>query len=157
MSNKDMTPVLNTDYKEYFESAGAKNAYLLSKSKANDCWDEATESKVSSFFKLPDDNWIIRNESAIIGEWISSYNDDDAKPVSDMLNKNISWGGASIIKFLVNRDVAFQVPWENFIEMWDDFIAIEDDCPLVIPSNPKRDGLLIFRPIGDIRRVLAST
>ncbi len=112
---------------------------------------------MSSFFKLPDDNWIIRNESAIIGEWISSYNDDDAKPVSDMLNKNISWGGASIIKFLINRDVAFQVPWENFIEMWDDFIAIEDDCPLVVPSNPKRDGLLIFRPIGDIRRVLIST
>ena len=72
MNSEDMTSVLKTDYKEYFESANAKAIYLLSKSKANYFWDGAIEPQVSSFFKLPDDNWIISNETVPIGEWISA-------------------------------------------------------------------------------------
>ena len=153
MKSKDLQAVLNSPYKDYFETAGASDVYLLSKSKANNFWDNAVEEKIDSFFKLPNDNWIVNSVSVKIGEWISAYNADEKKPVSQVLRKNIAWDESSTIWFLVNRDIAFQTTWNNFIELWDDFIAIEDDCPLILPNNPRKEGALIFSSIGHILKI----
>lgn len=157
MSKEELISILDSDYKDYFEDIGSRNVFLLSKEKANTVWKEVVDFEAKSYFNLPDDNWIATCKSASIGEWITSYNDDERKPVSDILRANIDWAEDLTVRFFVNRDTIFQLTWSDFIDIWDDFIAVEDDCPLIIPVKGKTKGAILFRPIGDIHKIDAVT
>ncbi len=157
MNKDELTSVLDSDYKDYFEGANSRDVYLLSKTCANAAWEEAIDSKAKSYFDLPDDNWVVTCNSTSIGDWMTSYNDDERKPVSKILRRNVNWPEDTIIHFFVNRDIVFQSTWFNFIEAWDDFIAVEDDCPMIVPTTGKTEGAILFRPIGDICKIEGIT
>lgn len=145
--------VQDTDYCEYFENAGKNTIFLLSEEEAQNAWESEICTNSLSYFDLPDDCWVVAHASNSIGYWIEAYNSDDNAAVANLLLKNINWPDDTIIKFFAKKKIVFQAKWCDFLRFWDEFIAVEDDCPIIIPEGDFGKQALVFRPIGDILKI----
>jgi len=149
----DITCIQETEYGDYFEKAGKNTIFLLSKESAVNAWNFKVNSNSSSYFNLPDDCWIVANKSYSIGNWMEAYNSDDSGYVEGLLRSAVNWSDDAIIRFFVKKRIVFQASWCNFLRFWDEFIAVEDDCPIIIPVKSSAKEALVFRPIGDILKI----
>lgn len=151
--SEELTCVQDTGYSEYFENAGRNTVYLLSENMAESAWNREVHVGTSSYFDLPDDCWIISSESLPIGRWMEAYNNDDNPVVEKLLRAAVDWSDDIFIKFFAKKKSVFRVRWKEFLHYWDEFIAVEDDCPIVIPENGSGKEAILFRSIGDIVKI----
>ncbi len=149
----EMNCVQDTSYGEFFENAGKNTVFLLIDEEAEKAWTSEVDANSSSYFDLPDDCWIITDKSNSIGSWMEAYNNDDNAAVERLLRASVDWPDDAVIKFFAKNKIVFQSRWCDFLRFWDEFIAAEDDCPIVIADNCSGKEALIFRPIGDIIKI----
>ena len=152
MSEK-MISVDNSPFKECFQGANLSDTFLLSKEAANDLWAKRVDERAASYFNLPDESWVVSSEYENVGVWIDAYNNDTNSIVSDLLRHSFSWSDNTKIWFCVNKHIIFESSWLSFLKYWDGFIAVEDDCPIVIAQTGKSRDALLFRSIGDMVKV----
>ena len=151
--SEDLICVQNIDYGEYFEKAGKGTVFLLSGETAEKIWDSEIYANSTSYFNLPDDCWVVSSKSSLIGNWIEAYNNDDNDAVEELLRRAIDWRDDVIIRFFAKKKIVFQTKWCDFLCYWDEFLAVEDDCPIILPKDNSRKEALVFRPIGDILKI----
>lgn len=149
--NDSLIPISSTEFSEYFDDIGNCKIYRLSQNDAELYWHSIFMDNSRSYFSLSDDNWFIRSNSHKIGEWINAYNSNSNIALSEILTKEISWQDDNIIRFCISSSCIFQTTWQCFNLHWSDFLAIDDDCPIVF-STTDTDSSICFRPIGDIVR-----
>lgn len=152
MSDK-LVCVQSTDYYDYFESVKKNTVFLLNPHMAEMAWESEIYANSSSYFNLPDDCWIVASKSHLIGNWMVAYNNDDNASVERILRETVDWSDSTVIKFFVKNTIVFQAKWCDFLNYWDEFIAVEDDCPIIIPENGAGKEALLFRAIGDIIKI----
>jgi hypothetical protein len=145
--------VQDTDYGEYFDNVGKNIVFLLKEESAEKAWHSEVHATSSSYFNLPDDCWIVASKSDSIGNWMEAYNSDNNVAVEELLREALDWPDNAIVKFFAKKRIVFQTKWRDFLRYWDDFIAVEDDCPIIIPENCSGKEALVFRPIGDILKI----
>lgn len=150
-----LTCVKKTFYSEYFEEVISNVVFLLDKESAKKAWEKNVGIGSESYFDLPDDSWLIEGQKIEIGRWMEAYNTDDILLVKKLLASHVGWQDETVVNFFVNNEIVFITKWKDFLQYWDSFIAIEDDCPIVIPDilNKNRKAI-IFRPIGDIVKIV---
>lgn len=151
--SKELICVQETGYADYFKKTLKNKVFLLDVKMAESAWDHAINIGTSSYFDLPNDCWLISSDSVRIGDWLEAYNDDDNYAVSKILRDSVNWPEDDFVNFFAKRKIVFKVKWKDFVLYWDDFIAIEDDCPIVIPENKKRKEAILFRPLGDVLKI----
>ena len=149
----DLICVQDTVYDEYFENIERNTVFLLSGEAAERAWNLEVYPNSSSYFDLPDDCWIVAVQSRPIGQWLEAYNNDDNALVEELLRGALNWPDTTILKFFAKKKIVFQASWCDFLRWWDEFIAIEDDCPIIIPENGSGKEALVFRPVGDILKI----
>jgi len=149
----ELVCVQDTDYDEYFEHAGKNTVFLLEDGMAEKAWKCEIDANSSSYFDLPDDCWIITSKSYSLGRWMEAYNNDDNAAVEELLRDAVDWPDNTIINFFAKKKTIFQTRWCDFLHFWDEFIAVEDDCPIVISESGAGKEALLFRPIGDIIKI----
>jgi len=150
-----LTCVKKSFYSQYFEEVISDVIFLLDRNSAKQAWEKKVDKKSESYFDLPDNSWLIEGKTFKIGRWMEAYNTDDIVLVKKMLTSHVTWMDEAIIYFFVNKKISFLTQWKFFLKYWDNFIAIDDDCSIVIPDkiNENREAI-IFRPIGDIVRIV---
>ncbi|KZX01720.1 hypothetical protein JL49_04165 [Pseudoalteromonas luteoviolacea] len=145
-----MNPVEATEHKDMFNDVGANTIFVMDKESAKNHWINAVDEKANSFFRLQDNNWLIAKNSAVIGAWRDAYNNDDNYYVSKLLNEHTRWEEESVVRFYVSKLIVLETKWKYFLKHWDDFLALEDDCPVLIQDGEEKSRALIFRANGDI-------
>lgn len=145
--------VKDTDYADYFENAGKNRVFLLNEKLAENAWNREVCDGTSSYFDLPDDCWIVDGKAVQIGRWMEAYNNDDNAAVEKLLRAAVDWSDDIFIKFFAKKKIVFRALWGDFLRYWDEFIAVEDDCSMVIPENESCKEAILFRPIGDIVKI----
>lgn len=148
-----MIPVQNSFYSEFFEKSEKDTVFLLSEEEAQYAWNSKIDNRSSSYFDIPNDCWVVASKSVLVGRWIDAYNNDDNVGLADKLRTAVSWSDDTIIRFFAKKKIVFQSKWCDFLEFWDEFIAVEDDCSIVIPESIDTREALLFRPIGDILKI----
>lgn len=149
MSN-ELIAVENSEYEDYFENIKSDSVFLLSKSLAIDTWEKIIDLGAASYFSLPDDHWIVKSESKAIGEWFDAYNNDKPFKVAKVLKKHTNWSLSSKVWYFISKKVSFETTWETFLLHWDDFLAIDDDCPIVVCDSIDIKEAIVFKPMGAI-------
>jgi len=69
--------------------------------------------------------------------------------LSDILTKRIFFKDDDIVRFCISSSCIFQTTWKYFNLYWSKFLAIDDDCSIVL-SVKNTDSSILFAPIGDI-------
>lgn len=145
--------VQDTDYGRCFQSVRKNTVFLLDEKLAASAWDHEVCAGSSSYFNLPDDCWLVFGKAVSIGRWMEAYNNDDNEILEQLLRAAVDWPDNTFIKFFAKKKIVFRTHWCDFLKHWDEFIAFEDDCPIVIPENFLNKEALLFRPIGDVIKV----
>ena len=147
-------PILNSEvYQQYFEELKDKEVFLLSNTESYKIWSQNIDKKADSFFRLPDNNWIVIADQRLIGKWIDEYNLDRYELIFDLLNKSFpSWAEGDTVWFCINKITVIETSWLCFKKQWINFISCEDDCPILINTN-KSLCAIIFRPVGDFLKI----
>lgn len=153
MSSLALTQVNSTKYRDFFEGVPANNIFLLDEKLASDFWLKHISIEGNSYFSLPDNNWVINGFSEPLGDWLEAYNDDNNEPVSQLLKRSFSWSHNTSIWFCISKEIIFQLSWEDFLKHWDCFVAIDDDCPIVIGFTADLQQALILRGIGNMSKI----
>ena len=143
-------PIEDTFYCSYFENISLKTIFLLDKKDACNIWGNRIDSSALSYFGLPENSWIDMDEAKVLGEWITSYNNDTNLTVERILRDEFDWGDEENILFFLNNENALKTKWKFFLEYWDCFLAIESDNPLIILENSTVAELLSFTSTGMI-------
>jgi len=154
--NSSLIPISSTEFSEYFDNIGDCEIYLLSRNNAELYWRSIFTDKSRSYFSFSDDNWFIKSSSYKIGEWINAYNSSSNIILSDILTKEIFWQDDDIIRFCISSSCIFQTTWQCFNLHWSDFLAIDDDCPIVF-SVTNINASIWFTPVGNIFEVDKNT
>jgi len=150
--NDSLIPVSSTEFSEYFENIGECEIYHLSKNDAELYWRSVFKDSSKSYFSMSDDNWFIKSDFLKIGEWIDAYNATSNIVLSDILTKRIFFKDDDIVRFCISSSCIFQTTWKYFNLYWSKFLAIDDDCSIVL-SVKNTDSSILFAPIGDIFEV----
>lgn len=149
----EMTCVKDTEYGYYFDNIEKSTAFLLREDLAKDAWGHKIHKGSTSYFRLPDDCWITSGKWAFVGTWVDAYNEDQNAIVEDFLRTAVDWPDDISIIFFANGLTAFRTQWRTFLKYWDEFISVEDDCPILMPETGDRKGAIMFTPGGDIIRI----
>jgi len=151
--NDNLIPIASTEFSEYFDNVSDCEIYLLPEDDAKLYWSNIFMDKSTSYFNLSNDNWFIKSKTYKIGEWINAYNATSNILLSDILTEEISWQNNDMVRFCVSSYCIFQTTWKCFKLYWSDFLAVDDDCPIVL-SLVNTDTSILFTPIGDVFKVL---
>ena len=147
----DYTPVNETIYNDMFEDSEGSRVFLLSPSKANAVWESYIDPVATSYFSLPDDNWVIHNEQLKSTDWIEFYNSGNSKGFADIIQNSVNWAEDTEVFYFAKKSIVFSSSWKVFLNCWHGFLASEDDCPLLMPKKGRE--ALMFRPIGDVIKI----
>ena len=147
--SENLNPVELTQHKDFFDDVPTNTVFVYERSCGEALWEDVIGMKSSSYFSLPDENWVISKGSRKVGEWMEAYNNDENKQVADVLQRELGWILETKIRFFGKKSVVLETSWQNFLLYWDGFLALEDDCPIVVKDGDIETGIL-FRGIGDI-------
>ncbi len=145
-----MNPVEVTELNDIFDDVDVKTIFVLDKNSASNHWINAVDEKANSYFRLQDNNWLVANNNAVIGGWRDAYNNDDNYYVSKLLNQHVEWEEECLVRFYVSKLIVLETKWKYFLKHWDNFLALEDDSPVLIKDGEEKSRALIFRAGGDI-------
>jgi|RhiMetdeSRZDD1v2_1073273.scaffolds.fasta_scaffold52333_2 DUF2947 family protein len=149
---KGKLPILESEYSEYFSDATVNSVFLLSINESQNIWNNNIDQKADSYFRLPDDNWLVVTEQIIIGDWKEDFNANKVQDVQQLLNRSVTWNDEDIVLFCIRKNKILETNWSEFKRLWINFILCEDDCPILINHQIKGCAIL-FRPIGDIAKI----
>ncbi len=152
MMNNNLISIKNTHFKEYFSSEIYDEVFLLDTKDANLFWHSYIGENTTSYFNLPNDNWIIKEERIFLAEWITYYNEDNNISISTILKNQISCDNDATIWFCMSKELILKSNWKVFLEHWDCFIAIDDDCPIILIENEAQS--LLFTSIGGLYKII---
>ncbi|MCG9962786.1 DUF2947 family protein [Shewanella cutis] len=147
--SENLSPVESTQHKDFFDDVPANTVFVYERSCGEALWEDVIGKKSTSYFSLPDDNWVVSKESRKIGEWIEAYNNDENKIVGDILQRELDWGFDTKVRFFGKKSVVLETSWKSFLLHWDGFLALEDDCPILVKDGDIETGIL-FTGTGDI-------
>ncbi len=151
----EMTCIKDTEFSQYFENATKNTIFRLEEESSEKAWDSEIHQGSSTFSLLPDNCWVVPKPNNIsIGKWIEAYDNGNNFAVEEILRESFDWPDDTIIRYFLDRSFVLQVKWCDFLRYWDDFLALEDDCPIVIPQNGlRRNEAIIFDPSGYIFKI----
>ncbi|MEM9213242.1 MAG: DUF2947 family protein [Cyanobacteria bacterium P01_F01_bin.150] len=129
------------------------NRYQLSQSESNSIWDEAIDSQATSYFTLPNENWLKKGEQTSLGDWSTAFSNNERESVIQALEKTFKWDQGTVIQYFVKRNIVFQVTWKDFIQHWEDFLSAEYGYPIVMSQGTNQPDALLFHPIGKITKI----
>lgn len=153
MLDKSLIPIENTTFRDYFEDIQPREVFLLGKEDAKELWQTRIDENATSYFNLPDNSWVVTSRNEHLGTWIEAYNSDNNEAVSDILKKKFAWTIDMTVWFCVSKEIIFESSWGFFLKHWDCFIAIEEDCPILLGQEEPTEQALFFRAIGDMYKI----
>jgi hypothetical protein len=106
-----------------------------------------------SYFSLPDDSWVVTSPATVIGQWLQEYNTGQFQRTASELKLRLPWLLATPVFFCVSRRTLIASAWDDFTRLWDCYLELHDDCPIVVPEQNGPREALVFTPLGDIRCV----
>lgn len=152
-----------TDFAEYFPAElleqrclHPSNVQLLGLDEAKLRWSERFGPEAKSYYSIPDGSWLVTSPATTIGEWIGAYNSGNSQQTANELKSQLSWLPTTPVLFCVAHRTIIAATWETFTSLWDCFLAVHDDCPIVVPDLEAQRSALIFTPLGEIRYVRES-
>lgn len=146
--------IKKTIYHSFFEDVTDNVVFWLSKSQSEALWDQMIYPHKHSYFDLPADCWIVQGDKTTLGFWMDSYHHNDGN-MFETIRAMVDWSDMEKMIFFVNRKVAFAATWQDFMQHWTSFIAVEDDCPIVMPeSGGDLRGCIIFEPLGKVAKIV---
>lgn len=146
--------VKKTIYRSFFEDVREDTVFLISAKWSEALWDKMIYQDKHSYFDLPNDCWTINGNKVRLGCWIDSYNHNN-RDVIEIIEDVVDWSDTDSTIFFVNRKLAFAARWRDFLEHWTSFIAIEDDCPIVMPEfGGDLRECIIFEPLGKVAKIV---
>jgi hypothetical protein len=146
-------PVRESIFKELFEDIGDREVTLLGDDEADAVWNFLVENTASSYFDLPDSSWVVLAPRHHLGRWIDAYNSDDRELIKRLLKQSLGWNDRDPVAFMAKKSTILRTNWSTFCDFWDDFLAVEDDCPLLMRMHGISHQALLFRPVGDIVKI----
>ena len=150
---KQRTSILSSMFSDDFAGVRSDNIYLLSNIESERIWTTYIDKSANSFFRLPDENWLITSKRSIIGEWMENYNASETKRIENLLNSEFpNLQNDSITWFCLNKNSIIESQWIDFKTLWINFLQCEDDCPILLNSS-QLSCAIIFRPVGDILKI----
>ena len=154
--NSQLVSVEKTDYEEYFEDIESDSIFLLNKASSLSTWKNAI-GMGASYFSLSIEHWIIKSKAVELGKWQTAYNDDKPFKVSKLLKKKLRWGLDEDVWYFISKNVVFQTKWSYFLLHWDDFLAVDDDCPIIMCESRIGEEALVFKPMGGLSFIKRRT
>ncbi len=144
----------DSSFAEEFE--GVEPGLVLSHDRplAAETWGKYIDPEAKSYFKLPNDNWLVSGTTKSLGRWQEDYNHDKWEKIKDILEAELDWKDEDKVWFMMSRVLVLESNWKTFKRFWINFLECDDDCPIVI-NERKPKSALIFRPIGDLVRINA--
>jgi hypothetical protein len=153
MINEEKEAIENTLYKVCFESIPYNSIFLLSEVEASNLWSEYISINSRSYFDLHDNCWVIKSKQIVVGDWLTYYNTDDNDSLTILLKKIFNWADEELIRFFANRNCVIETNWKYFLKYWDCFLAVNDDCPIVIPNDSRFTEAILFKPNGHVLKI----
>jgi hypothetical protein len=150
---REKITIHNSQFSEEFLGIDDIDIYLFAREESQQIWNKYIDGKSSSFFSLPDSNWLIIKNNINIGNWIEDYNNDIVENVQDIFNKKIDWADSDIVWYCISKCFILETSWFNFKKYWMSFIECEDDCPILLNESRFQQAVL-FQPIGNIIRIM---
>jgi hypothetical protein len=141
--------IAESEYSEAFEGKDSDGIVLLTKNNALKVWQNHIDAKATSFFSLPNDNWIIKSNHVVIGQWLSDFNNNKGQDVEARLHASVSWNNNDRVWFCISKFLVIEAFWYDFKRLWMNFLECEDDCPILLNSK-KANCAILFFPIGNI-------
>jgi len=148
-----MNPVNVTVFAKNFPSEKSLEIYLLTPSEAASVFERAFGPGAQSYFKFPDDHWVVKSGRKDVGRWMEAYDADTIGPVASLLKHTVNWSPEDEIYFIARRQAVFKFLWRDFICCWDSFLACEDDAPMLM-RHPSDGEVLMFAPLGNIYHIV---
>lgn len=146
------TPVNQSDISEFFDAPKMDDVFLLSQNDSSRVFSMFVDPKAKSYWDLDNQNWIVSGDRSDIADWITPYNKDNNALLSDFLREHLKWDDNDTIYFISKRSLVVESSWKSFLLSWDSFLALEDDCPIIV--SPNRKGIaLLFKPIGRLEQI----
>lgn len=151
-------PLADSPLVDFFLDSPAVNAidkvFVMHRDAAQDFWDSKVNEVARTYFHLPDSSWIVAGPTEQLGSWLKAYNDEEYSRVRALLLRSQFQSHIAPVAFCVNARTCLVAPWGIFCEAWFAFIAVSDDCPIVMPvSAAAPQHCIIFTPRGAVWRV----
>ena len=125
------------------------DAFILPEGESSSVFSEYIHDKAFSFWHLPDKHWMVRGKETEITDWKRLYSKNCNDVLANLLSKALDWGDNDKVYFIVARDLIIESSWKVFLENWDGFLTIDDDCPAVIKADDK-SKVLFIAPLGKV-------
>src|SRR5689334_14115903 len=119
------TKILSSSYAKNFVGAisNDNDISLLSVEDAKVIWHSRIEKgKVYSYFRLPDNNWLVTSQRTILGKWIDDFNDDISAGITRILDENVAWQNDHVIWFCIDDNTIIESKWHDFKLHWINFL-----------------------------------
>ncbi|MEL6862997.1 MAG: DUF2947 family protein [Bacteroidota bacterium] len=145
-------PVSISHYSDIFEGLACDDIYVLNEQNAITIWKNHVDQKATSFFKLPDEHWLVTGHQETLGHWLNDFNEDHSQRIQQLLNSTVDWNDEDIIFFSISHLIILETSWKTFKNNWIYFLHCDDDCPILVNSSYSKEAL-VFRPIGDFIRI----
>lgn len=143
--------IANSQFAEEFEGVETEKVLFLDRPLAEETWGQYVDPIAKSYFKLPDDNWLVTGTTKSLAHWQEDYNQDKWEKIQGVLDVELDWEDEDRVYFLISRLLVLESNWATFKRYWINFLECDDDCPIVI-NERRTESALIFRPIGDLVR-----
>jgi hypothetical protein len=154
------TSITTTEFAEYFpvglleqRNVHPTNVQLLKSGEAKLRWSKQFGPDAKSYFSIPADSWLVTSPATTIGLWINDYNSGNSQRTATKLRSQLPWVPTTPVLFCVGHRTIIATTWDIFTTLWDCFLAVHDDCPIVVPDQKGPRSALIFTPLGEIRHV----
>lgn len=152
----EMTCVKDTVNNYYFDKIEKNTVFLLRDDLAKEAWDRKIDKGSTSYFRLSKGCWITSDNREIVGHWVEAYNNDNNAIVEKFLRRTVDWVDDSFILFFPDGLTAFRTRWRSFLQFCDDFLAFEDDCPIVMLEPDGGREAIVFAPTGYIIKITGA-
>ena len=139
------TPIQHSFYAIYFDDIDNQNIYLLSEELSEKIWKDYIDKKVFFYFQLPNDNWLIKSATQVIGQWVEDHNTTSGGRVAEALTEAVAWQDENAVCFCINSSHLIECPWREFKLFWINFLSCHDDAPIIINCNDRSAAFVFYR------------
>jgi hypothetical protein len=126
-----------------------KKIEILTKESSIKFWNMYFSSKNTSMMKLDRDDWVCKVKWTDVGDWGDAYNSNQPDNVSNLLKNYLKWEKDTVVYYCCGCRNIIKSNWENFLDMWMNFLEYEDEAPIIVGSN--KNEVIRFTPIGRIQ------
>lgn len=130
----------------------ADGVSVLDEAEASVFWDARFGLGTTCYFDIPDGSWLDTRPWTCVASWREfAGSAHDTSSVASVLRAAMAWPPDEPLLFCARRSVLLSVTWRLFLGLWDCFLTLEDDCPILVPEKDGVCGAVLFTALGEMR------